>query len=76
MAKFPLRNYSPRAAEDYITRLHTPFAVPKTPPTVVSTLKNNMKVATEEGYGETATIGVFIDAGMVDCLIVWWFSNL
>jgi processing peptidase subunit beta len=26
-------------------------------------LKNSVRVATEEGYGETATVGVFIDAG-------------
>jgi len=35
------------------------------PPTKVSTLKNKMRVATEEIHGETATIGVWIDAGSV-----------
>jgi len=33
------------------------------PPTKVSELSNKMRIATEESYGETATIGVFIDAG-------------
>jgi len=34
-----------------------------TPPTKVTTLKNQMRVATEQSYGETATVGVWIDAG-------------
>jgi len=34
-----------------------------TPVTSIGKLSNDMRVATEEGYGETATIGVFIDAG-------------
>lgn len=33
------------------------------PPTTVSSLPNKFRVATEENYGETATIGVFIDSG-------------
>lgn len=33
------------------------------PPTKVTTLANGMRVASEEAYGETATIGVWIDAG-------------
>jgi predicted Zn-dependent peptidase len=35
------------------------------PPTNVTTLQNKLRVATEESYGETATIGVWIDAGSV-----------
>eukprot|EP01118_Nematostelium_gracile_P002928 TRINITY_DN13375_c0_g1_i1.p1 TRINITY_DN13375_c0_g1~~TRINITY_DN13375_c0_g1_i1.p1 ORF type:complete len:474 (+),score=137.03 TRINITY_DN13375_c0_g1_i1:176-1597(+) len=35
------------------------------PPTKVTVNKNGTRVATEESYGETATIGVFIDAGSV-----------
>lgn len=34
-------------------------------PTKISTLPNKLRVATEEAPGETATIGVFIDAGSV-----------
>jgi len=35
------------------------------PPTKITTLKNGVRVATEDSYGETATVGVFIDAGSV-----------
>eukprot|EP01027_Heterolobosea_sp_BB2_P007520 GEZU01011185.1.p1 GENE.GEZU01011185.1~~GEZU01011185.1.p1 ORF type:complete len:484 (-),score=168.05 GEZU01011185.1:650-2101(-) len=35
----------------------------KAPATHVTTLGNGMRVATEEGVGQTATIGVFISAG-------------
>jgi processing peptidase subunit beta len=35
------------------------------PPTKVTVNKNGLRVASEESYGETATIGVFIDAGSV-----------
>lgn len=31
--------------------------------TEVASLSNGVRVATEAGYGETATVGVFIDAG-------------
>lgn len=34
-----------------------------TPVTKLGKLSNEMRVATEEGYGETATVGIFIDAG-------------
>jgi processing peptidase subunit beta len=33
------------------------------PPTLVSTLPNKLRVASEETPGETATVGVYIDAG-------------
>jgi len=33
------------------------------PPTNVSTLSNQLRVATEESHGETATVGVWIDSG-------------
>eukprot|EP01113_Clastostelium_recurvatum_P047190 TRINITY_DN836_c0_g1_i1.p1 TRINITY_DN836_c0_g1~~TRINITY_DN836_c0_g1_i1.p1 ORF type:complete len:468 (-),score=135.81 TRINITY_DN836_c0_g1_i1:44-1447(-) len=33
------------------------------PGTKVTTLPNGLRVATEEGHGETATVGVWIDAG-------------
>lgn len=33
------------------------------PKTDITTLSNGVRVATEEGYGETATVGVWIDAG-------------
>jgi len=35
----------------------------RSPPTKVDTLANGMRVATEQSAAETATIGVFIDAG-------------
>src|SRR5690242_4989890 len=39
-----------------------PFVLNQTP-TQVSTLPNQLRVASEYRYGETATVGVFIDAG-------------
>jgi len=36
-----------------------------TPPTKISTLDNRLRVASEYRQGETATVGVFIDAGSV-----------
>jgi processing peptidase subunit beta len=33
------------------------------PPTRVTTLSNGLKVATESGFGETASVGVYINAG-------------
>ena len=36
---------------------------PMQPPTTVSTLSNQMRVASEAMEGETATVGVWIDAG-------------
>lgn len=35
------------------------------PPTKITTLPSQLRVATEESFGETATIGVFIDSGSV-----------
>jgi len=35
------------------------------PPTKVTTLPNKLRVASEEIHGETATIGVFVDAGSI-----------
>lgn len=35
------------------------------PPTSITTLPSGLRVATEEAFGETATIGVFIDSGSV-----------
>jgi processing peptidase subunit beta len=34
-----------------------------TPSTKVTTLSNGFRVATEDGFGETAAVGVWIDAG-------------
>jgi len=42
-----------------------PSYIVDVPPTKLSVLDNKLRVATEESYGETATIGVFIDAGSV-----------
>eukprot|EP01128_Nolandella_sp_AFSM9_P008858 TRINITY_DN5518_c0_g1_i1.p1 TRINITY_DN5518_c0_g1~~TRINITY_DN5518_c0_g1_i1.p1 ORF type:complete len:476 (+),score=139.15 TRINITY_DN5518_c0_g1_i1:49-1428(+) len=35
------------------------------PPTRITTLKNGFRVASEDGFGETASVGVWIDAGSV-----------
>jgi len=35
------------------------------PPTNITTLPSNLRIGTEESFGETATIGVFIDSGSV-----------
>ena len=40
-----------------------PSYVLNAPATEVTTLPNGVRVATEGGHGETATVGVFIDAG-------------
>ena len=40
-----------------------PDSVRNAPATEVSTLANGLRVASEGGHGETATVGVFIDAG-------------
>lgn len=40
-----------------------PSYVLNAPATEVTTLANGVRVATEGGHGETATVGVFIDAG-------------
>ena len=40
-----------------------PDSVRNAPATEVSTLKNGLRVASEGGHGETATVGVWIDAG-------------
>ena len=42
-----------------------PSYVLNVPPTKVTTLDNGIRVATEEGFGETASVGVFINAGSV-----------
>eukprot|EP00695_Tsukubamonas_globosa_P003380 TRINITY_DN600_c0_g1_i1.p1 TRINITY_DN600_c0_g1~~TRINITY_DN600_c0_g1_i1.p1 ORF type:complete len:470 (-),score=265.00 TRINITY_DN600_c0_g1_i1:48-1457(-) len=40
-----------------------PNALRNVPETRVTTLPNGLRVATEDGHGETATVGVWIDAG-------------
>ena len=40
-----------------------PEFVLKAPKTEISTLGNGLRVASEGGHGETATVGVWIDAG-------------
>jgi len=40
-----------------------PAYVVNVPPTRVTALPNQLRVATEESLGETATVGVFLDAG-------------
>ena len=37
----------------------------KTAPTKITRLPSGLRIATEEGVGETATVGVYIDAGSV-----------
>ena len=43
-----------------------PAALLQTPATEVSKLTNGIRVASESGFGETATVGVWIDAGSRD----------
>jgi len=51
------------------TRSYSKISLPSyllnVPPTQISTLPSKLRVATEETFGETATIGVFIDSGSV-----------
>ena len=43
-----------------------PRALLQAPATEVTTLPNGVRVASESGHGETATVGVWIDAGSRD----------
>lgn len=47
------------------TRHDLPPYLLNIPPTNVTTLPSKLRVATEESFGETATVGVFIDSGSV-----------
>jgi len=51
------------------TSLNTDYKLPphllRTPETKLSQLKNGLTVASESGFGETASVGVFINAGSV-----------
>lgn len=40
-----------------------PSYVKKVPPTNISQLPSGFRVATEDGFGQTATVGIWIDAG-------------
>jgi len=51
----------PRRALSAVTDY--PAYVLNAPTTDVSTLSNGLRVASETGFGETATVGVYIDAG-------------
>lgn len=53
----PLRTMSSVSVQDF------PTSVLNAPATEVSTLQNGLRVASEGGHGETATVGVWIDAG-------------
>jgi len=63
--KFPLHCGKQSSLSRNATSTSLPPHLLNIPPTKVSALKNKMRVATEEAYGETATIGVWIDAGSV-----------
>lgn len=52
------RQFSAQAAEQRF-----PQFVLNAPATEVTTLSNGVRVATESGHGDTATVGVYIDAG-------------
>lgn len=43
--------------------VHTQHDIVEPPVTQVTTLPSGLRVATEDGFGVTATVGVFIDAG-------------
>jgi len=55
----PSRAYSSMGAAEL------PSYLRNTPPTKVTSLDNKLRVASEYRHGETATVGVFIDAGSV-----------
>jgi mitochondrial-processing peptidase subunit beta len=50
-------------ARPFSSALAFPQSVLNAPATEVSTLSNGLRVASEGGHGETATVGVWIDAG-------------
>lgn len=56
---------SPRVHPYSTGKVQLPAYLLNSAPTKISTLPNKLRVATEEAPGETATIGVFIDAGSV-----------
>eukprot|EP00941_MAST-03F_sp_MAST-3F-sp1_P001038 g1038.t1 len=57
VAKTGIRAMSLAATESY------PGYIVNAPATLTSTLPNGLRVASEGGHGETATVGVWIDAG-------------
>ena len=57
-------NTSKQFARSFSNALNSfPESVRNAPATEVSTLDNGLRVASEGGHGETATVGVWIDAG-------------
>jgi hypothetical protein len=57
---------APLVQHQYSTgKVQLPAYLLNSAPTKITTLPNKLRVATEEAPGETATIGVFIDAGSV-----------
>ena len=57
-------NTSKQFARSFSSALNSfPESVRNAPATEVSTLDNGLRVASEGGHGETATVGVWIDAG-------------
>jgi len=55
----------PLVPEDITAPVLLPKYLLNANPTKITTLDNNVRVATEDGEGETATIGIWIDAGSV-----------
>ena len=53
----PLRTMSSVSVQEF------PTSVLNAPATEISTLQNGLRVASAGGHGETATVGVWIDAG-------------
>lgn len=53
------------STRSYTSTASLPPFILNVPPTQISTLPSKLRVATEETFGETATIGVFIDSGSV-----------
>jgi processing peptidase subunit beta len=60
-----LASGQPQASRDVEKRLRLPEYLLNVPPTQVTALPNKFRVASEHKHGETATVGVWIDAGSV-----------
>jgi processing peptidase subunit beta len=58
-----LRRPSCKRAYSVYSPQNLPSYVLKVPPTNITQTPSGFRVATEDGFGQTATVGVWIDAG-------------
>jgi processing peptidase subunit beta len=61
--RFARRGLAGKAGASAAAAAQWPGYILNAPATEVTTLKNGLRVASEGGHGETATIGCWIDCG-------------